>query len=320
MLLELTVKNFGIIEEITWKPSKGLNVITGETGAGKSLVVDAVEALVSGQVHEEDIRHGSEDAQVEGIFHMSRTRVLERLQKLVSEKGLQLEEGTLIVTCTFHRHSRTTPRINRQAVPRVLLQDIGACLVDVHGQIGHLSLLDTEKHLDFLDGYAHTWDLRHNFSYKDSEFHQAERELQALSKTKQSLSRQMELLNFQIGEIKRVELREGEEEELERELAILASSEKLKTASYEIYKIIHGDESILASSSALDSLGKTLPLLKKMIETDPSLQTQLDYLGEIMQGLIEMAREVRSYGDNLDYNPLFALSVKFGIIYLLPGA
>lgn len=303
MLFELSVKDFGIIEEITWRPSRGLNVITGETGAGKSLVVDAVEALLSGQVHDEDIRHGSEDALVEGIFHMPHNRVLEQLQELLLDKGIQIEEDTLIVTCAFRRQSRTTPRINRQAVPRVLLQDIGAFLVNIHGQRGHLSLLDKEQHLDFLDGYAHTWGLRHNFSAKASELHQAERELQALSMAEQDLTRRTELLNFQIDEIRRAELREEEEEELKRELAILTSSEKLKTASYEIYTIIHGDESMMASSSALDRLNEALPLLKKMIETDPSLQKRLEHLETTLYGLSDLAQEIRSYGDNLDYDP-----------------
>ena len=278
MLFELSAKNFGIIEEVIWKPSIGLNVITGETGAGKSLVVDAVEAMLSGQIREEDIRHGSEDALVEGIFHMSRHGVLEQLQGLLLEKGIQLEEGTLIVTCAFRRRSRTTTRINRQAIPRALLQDIGAFLVDIHGQSGHLSLLDKEQHLEFLDGYAHTWGLRHNFSAKTLELHQAQRELQVLCRTEKDLSQQTELLKFQINEIRQAELREEEEEKLERELIILTSSEKLKTVSYEIYSIIYGDEDMLASSSALDRLNEALPLLKKMVEIDSSLQTRLEYL------------------------------------------
>ncbi|MFC1987122.1 DNA repair protein RecN [Chloroflexota bacterium] len=303
MLFELSVKDFGIIEEITWKPTRGLNVITGETGAGKSLVVDAVEALLSGQVREEDIRHGSEDAVVEGIFYISRNRVLEQLQKLLLEKGIQLDEGNLIFTCAFRRQSRTTPRINRQAIPRVLLQDIGAFLVDIHGQSEHLSLLNKEQHLNFLDGYAHTWDLRHNFSAKASESHQVERELQVLSNTEKDLPRQTELLKYQIDEIRQAELKEEEEEKLERELVILTSSETLKTASYEIYSIIHGDESILASSSALDRLNEALPLLKKMIEIDASVQTRFEHLENATYDLAELANEVRSYGDNLDYAP-----------------
>jgi DNA repair protein RecN (Recombination protein N) len=302
LLFELNVKGFGIIEEITWKPAEGLNVITGETGAGKSLVVDAVEALLSSQVPEEDIRHGSEEAQIEGIFHMPR-QASEALQELLSDKGLEADEDTLLVKCDFRRQSHATPRVNRQAVSRSLLRDIGALLVDIHGQSAHLSLLNKNQHLEFLDAYAHTRDLRRNFSAKASELHKAEHEIWTLHKTEQDLSRQMELLDFQIDEIQRADLREGEEAALERELAILTSTEKLKTASYEIYKTIYGDESMLAASSAVDKLNEVLPVLKQVIETDSSLQTRLDYLEETVTGLEELAREIRSYGDNLDYDP-----------------
>jgi DNA repair protein RecN (Recombination protein N) len=303
VLLELNVKGFGIIEEISWNPSAGFNVITGETGAGKSLVVDAVEALLSGQVQEEDIRYGSEEAQIEGIFSLPRDTAPEQLRTLLSQKGLGTDEDTLVITCDFRRQGRVIQRVNRQAVSRSLLRDIGYHLVDIHGQSGHLSLLDKEQHLEFLDAYAHTSDLRHVFSVRTSELHQAERELQSLFKNEQELSRQIELLNFQIDEIRRARLGEGEEETLARELAILTSSQKLKASAQEIYSIICGDESISAATSASDILSEALPPLKQITATDPSLKKQLDYLEEMVQGLAELARDIRSYGDNLEYDP-----------------
>jgi len=302
VLDELTVKGFGIIEEINWKPAVGLNVITGETGAGKSLVVDAVEALLSGQVHEEDIRHGSDEAQIEGIFRIADKERKAPLRELLAEKGLEADDS-LLLTCDFRRQGRTTPRVNRQAVSRALLRDIGAALVDIHGQSEHLSLLNKSHHLDYLDAYAHTLEKRHDFSARALELHQMEREIQSLSRDEQELARHMELLNFQIDEIKRAELGEGEEESLERELVLLTSAEKLKMASYEIYRIIYGDDSALASSSVVDKANEAVPLMKQMAETDPSLQKQMGYLEEIIHGLEELAREVHTYGDNLNYDP-----------------
>jgi DNA repair protein RecN (Recombination protein N) len=302
VLDELTVKGFGIIEEINWKPADGLNVITGETGAGKSLVVDAVEALLSGQVHEEDIRHGSDEAQIEGIFRIADKERKAPLRDLLAEKGLEADDS-LLLTCDFRRQGRTTPRVNRQAVSRALLRDIGAALVDIHGQSEHLSLLNKSHHLDYLDTYAHTLEKRHDFSARALELHQVEREIQSLSRDEQELARHMELLNFQIDEIKRAELGDGEEETLERELVLLTSAEKLKMASYEIYRIIYGDDSALASSSVVDKANEAVPLMKQMAETDPSLQKQMGYLEEIIHGLEELAREVHSYGDNLNYDP-----------------
>jgi len=303
VLDELTVRGFGIIEGIDWKPAGGLNVITGETGAGKSLVIDAVEALLSGQVNEEDIRHGSDEARIEGVFGITHNEKGAPLWDLLSEKGLAADDDTILLTCDFRRQGRTTPRVNRQAVSRSLLRDIGAALVDIHGQSQHLSLLRKEQHREFLDAYAHTLDLRHDFSARVAELHQIEREIQALSRSEQELSRQTELLNFQIEEIRRAELGEGEEAGLERELALLTSAEKLKAAAYEIYRIIYGDENSLDSSSALDKVNEAIPAMKQIIETDPSLQAKLGYLEEVVSGLEEISRDIRSYGDNLNFDP-----------------
>jgi len=164
MLEELSVKGFGIIEEIKWRPAHGFNVITGETGAGKSLVVDAVEALLSGQAREEDIRHGSNEALIEGIFNLEKKEAKEQLVKLLEEKGLEGDDDALLLSADFRRQGRTTPRVNRQAVSRSLLKEISAALVDIHGQSEHLSLLNKSHHLDFLDAYAHTLEKRHAFA------------------------------------------------------------------------------------------------------------------------------------------------------------
>jgi DNA repair protein RecN (Recombination protein N) len=303
LLNELTVKGFGIIEEITWKLAGGLNVITGETGAGKSLVVDAVEALLSGQVREEDIRHGSDEAKVEGIFRVVDGECAASLCSLLAEKGLASGEDALIVTCDFRRQGRTTPRVNRHAVSRSLLQDIGNALVDIHGQSEHISLLRRSQHLDFLDAYAHTLDQRRDFGANVTRLHQIEREIKSLTRSEQEVARQIDLLNFQIEEIRRAKLREGEDRELEKELVLLTSAEKLKASAYEIYRIVYGEDSAAPSTSAVDKLGEALAAMRHMVATEPSLQRQLGYLEETVHGLEEMARDIRSYGENLSYDP-----------------
>lgn len=303
MLDELTVRDFGIIEEITWRPAPGLNVITGETGAGKSLVVDAVEALLTGQVHADDIRHGSEGARVEGVFRLTGSDSEAPLRGLLAEKGLAGEDDALLLACDFPRQGRTTPRVNRQVVPRSLLRDIGAALVDIHGQSQHLSLLNEEQHLDFLDAYAHARDTRHDFAAGAAELHRIEREIETLSRSEQEIARQAELLTFQVDEIKRAKLAAGEDDDLEKELALLAAAEKLKAASYQVYRSVYGDDSAGAAPSAVDSINDALPVLQQMAETDSSLQGRLGYLEETLHGLEELAREVRSYGENLSYDP-----------------
>lgn len=303
MLLELTVKNYGIIEEVDWTPAAGFNVITGETGAGKSLVVDAVEALLTGQVSETDIRHGSDNARIEGIFQMADKQPLSITRELLSEKGLASDDDTLLVSCDFRRQGRSTPRVNRQAVSRALLRDITASLLDIHGQSQHLSLLNRENHLDYLDACAHTRQLREDFNGRVHEFNDIEREIRRLSLNENEMMRQRDLLTFQIDEIKRADLRTGEEAELQREQTLLASAEKLKTTAYEVYKTVYGDENSISSSSAVDKLNDALPVMRQIAATDASMKSHLDYLEEMVHGLEEMAREVHSYGENLNYDP-----------------
>jgi DNA repair protein RecN (Recombination protein N) len=300
---ELTVRDFGIIEEITWRPGPGLNVITGETGAGKSIVVDAVEALLLGQAKPDDIRHGSEGANVEAVFHLSGEDAGLPLCERLADKGLACAADGLLLTCDFPRRGRTTPRINRQAVPRSLLREVGAALVDIHGQSQHLSLLNEEFHLDFLDAYAHSRDARREFAASATELHRIENEIENLARSEQALARQAELLGFQVEEIKRAKLIAGEDEALEKELTKLAGAEKLKAASYEVYRAVYGDESAGASISAVDRLGQALPMLRQMTETDPALKVQLAMLEEALSGLEELAREVLAYGEELSYDP-----------------
>ncbi|MCX6009594.1 MAG: AAA family ATPase, partial [Chloroflexi bacterium] len=180
MLLELRVKGLGIIESIDWNLRSGLNVITGETGAGKSLVIDAVETLLEGKVGEEVIRHGSDEARVEGVFTLPDNESLPQLRELLAEKGLKSDEENLVISCEFRRQGRSIVRVNGHAVTRGLLHQIGRLLIDIHGQSEHLSLLDTKYHLDFLDAYGHTMDLRYSFSAKVTELYKLEQELKAL--------------------------------------------------------------------------------------------------------------------------------------------
>jgi len=303
LLLELRVKDIGIIEEINWSLGDGLNVITGETGAGKSLVIDAVEALLSGKADEEIIRHGAGEAQIEGVFSLPQSKSVCGLREFLVDKGLDVDEETLVINCELRRQGRSIIRVNGRAVARGLLQQIGRLLIDVHGQSEHLSLLDRNSHLDFLDSYAHTLDLRSGFSVKALELNKAEQELREMVKSGEELTRRQDLLRFQIDEIGQAELWEGEEEELERERNVLASAEKLKAMSYEAYQGLYGEDARGPSASTIDRLNETIQVMKKLVELDPAMKRQLDLLEETLYGLQETAQDIRAYSDRLEYDP-----------------
>jgi len=303
LLVELRVKNLGIIEDINWRLDDGLNIITGETGAGKSLVIDAVELLLAGKADEEVIRHGADQAQIEGVFSLPPKENLASLQELLAEKELAADEDTLVIDCQLRRKSPDIIRVNGHAVPKALLRQIGSLLVDIHGQSDHLSLFDSSSHLDFLDSYAHTLELRQDFNAKAKELNKVEQELKALEKDEQERARREEFLRFQLEEISRAQLKEGEEPELERERDILASAEKLKAVSYEAYRALYEEDASSQATPALDKLNEAALAIKKLVEIDPSLKRQLGFLEETIDGLTETARSLRAYSDGLEYDP-----------------
>ena len=303
MLLELRVKDLGIIEDINWRLGDGLNVITGETGAGKSLVINAVEALLAGKAEDDVIRYGTDEAQIEGVFALPQNETFTQLRELLAEKGLQTVEDTVIINCGLRRHVRGIVRVNGYAVPRGLLQQIGRLLIDIHGQSEHLSLIDNKYHLDFLDAYAHTRDLRQSFSAKATELYRVEQEIKALVEDAREQARRQEFLSFQVDEITRAKLKEGETDELERERNILASTEKLKSLSYEAYKALRGEDDSHNPTSTLGKLSDAVQMMKSIVDLDPALKQRLGFLEETLYVLEEVARDIYSYSDGLEYDP-----------------
>ena len=303
MLLELRVKNLGIIKDMNWKLSDGLNVVTGETGAGKSLVIDAVESLLAAKADDEVIRHGAKEAQIEGVFNLPQKDNPSPLRDLLAQKKLAADEGTLIIDYGLHRQGPSIVRMNGHAVPKVLLRQVGNLLVDIHGQSEHLSLLDKKSHLDFLDSYAHTSNLRNGFGIKSTELYKAEQELKLLVEEEKDRAHREDLLRFQLDEINQVQLREGEEEELESERNIVSSAEKLKAFSYEAYRALYEEDASRHSVPALAKLNEAVQAMKKLVELDSALKQQLEFLDETMHNLAEIALNIHSYSDSLECDP-----------------
>jgi len=302
LLLELRVRDLGIIEKIDWRLGKGLNVITGETGAGKSLVIDAVEALLGGKVDEDAIRHGTQVASIEGIFSLPESSI-SALDNVLKQKGIKSEDETIIIHCELRRQGRSIVRINDNAVSKGTINDISPYLIDVHGQSEHLSLLNKKYHLDFLDSYAHTVEHRNDFSLKANELDNAKQELKSLNEQEKDFARREEFLRFQIDEIKQAKPSDKEDEELERERNILSSCEQLKALSYEAYQALYGEDSTDATASVSGKLSEAIKAIKKLIDADPALNKQLNFLEETFYGVEEAARDIRSYSEQMEHNP-----------------
>lgn len=301
MLLELKVRNLGIIEDITWQLSGGLNIITGETGAGKSLLIDALELLLSGKTDEDAIRHGANEALVEGVFKLGQNDYFRALKELLTEKGLSEDSDTLIITCQLRKKGTGVIRLNGHVITKSFLHQIRRLLVDVNGQNEHFSLLDSKSHIDILDAYAHTGDLRNGFAAKAAELHQNKIDLKTLEKNEQDRARREEFLRFQVNEINKAKLTDGEEEELEQKHKVLTSVETLKAYAYEINQALQDDDG--SSTPVINKLSAACRSLKKLVELDPALKDQLKFVEDTIAGLNEVARDVQIYNEGLSFDP-----------------
>jgi DNA repair protein RecN (Recombination protein N) len=298
LLTRLRVRNYGIIEDFDWTPGGGLNVVTGETGAGKSLVVDALGDLVSGRLDEASIRHGASEARIEGVFDLAgRAELIEWLDG----KGIDAQDATAILSLDLKRAGRTVIRINGNTVPRSLASEIGRKLVDIHAQSQHLSLMDKASHLDYLDAYGGTLESRRRFGQQVQALRGLQNETEDITRRQADTERRRDYLAFQLQEIESAGLIDGEEAELENERRVLSSAEKLKELAFEAAEALDGDESgSTPASAALQAAGSALD---RAAGIDDKLKNQANAVRDSLYTIAEAARDLRSYGNRIDADP-----------------
>ncbi|AKG53397.1 DNA repair protein RecN [Dehalogenimonas sp. WBC-2] len=313
MLVRLRVKNFGIIDDFDWVPGAGFNVLTGETGAGKSLVVDAVDALMTGRLEEFAIRHGADETRLEGIFDIqTRSDVADWL----TTKGIELDHDCQVVlSLNLKRGGRTTIRLNGDIVTRHQMIELGRQLVDIHGQSQHLSLMEKSTHLDFLDAYAGMMELKTAYKQEFQALHDLEKQINELTLKTIDHSRQRDYLRFQIAEIDKADIKLNEDTELENERTVLSSSEKLKELTFQAIQAIDGDDTA-EKISAIFLLSQAVSALDKLNFIDNSLATTAAAVQDAMSNLTENVRDLRSYYAGLEYDPalLEEIEIRIGLI------
>ncbi len=302
MLVELHVRDFAIIDEAILRLEPGLNVLTGETGAGKSILVDAVAVLVGGRADVEMIRAGAERAWIEGLFQLDEpTRAL--LSPILEQHGL-LDEGPpeeLVLSREIRPGGRHAARVNGRLVPLHVLKEIGQFLVDIHGQTEHLSLLRPREQLELLDRYAGAGELRAALAERVARWRTVRREIEQLRQDEREKARRMDLLRFQIEEIEAARLREGEEEALLQERNRLANAEQLAHLADALYRALYEGED--EAPSALDRLGEAARALQALARIDPVFQPYLEPMEGLMAQVEDLARTVRAYREGIAFNP-----------------
>lgn len=300
MLAEITINNLAIIDELNLKFVPGFNVLTGETGAGKSIILDALGLLLGGRAQSELIRANAEETRVEGIFLLS-PAAREMIASPLEENGIELQDDTLILARELHRAGRATGRINGHAVTSTVLQQIGDKLVDIHGQSEHLSLLRPKEHIDLLDRYGNLWEQRAEVAKLVRQLRKVRQELRDLTKDARETARKIDRLGFVIQEINDAKLKVGQEEELKAERDLLAHAETRATLADEAYHALYGggeDE-----KGALDLLNQAMQAVRGLQKYDAEIQPTLDQAESTSALMDDLARTLRGYRDSIEFNP-----------------
>jgi DNA repair protein RecN (Recombination protein N) len=301
VLAELTIRDFAIVEQlrITWDP--GLNVLTGETGAGKSIVVDAVGALLGDRLGPEMIRAGQERASIEGIFVVEpASAVGTAIHELLAGQELLEEDGQLILSRELARGGRSVARLNGRAVPLSLLQQVGERLVDVHGQSQHLSLLRIREHLDFLDRFAGLMELRQAVAELVARWQAVQAERRKLQEEIRTASRERDLLRHQVAEIEAANLQAGEEDELANLRERLRHGAKLREAAEQSFVALQGlDE----QRGAADLLAQAAGLCTEASRADSRLAEVAELLQRVAADAEDVGRELRRYIEAIESDP-----------------
>ena len=300
MLEHLHIRNAALIKESEISFGDGLNILTGETGAGKSMIIDSLQFALGGRAGKDFLRHGEKQAAVEALFSVQSQALVEKL----TENGIAPEEdGTLLITRTLSETGKSVCRINGSTVTVGMLKDIAEDMIDIYGQHEHQSLLNPAKHIRLLDRFCGAGFGEAMEEYKNSwqRLKELEKQLAILIGDESQREQRMDMLWFQKEEIEAAALREGEEEALLERKKRLSSMEKLMRLTGESVTLLYdGDD---RAPSACDQLGDALAKLQEAAEYDAALSPLADALADGYAAVEDCARELKREAERQETDP-----------------
>ena len=297
MLTELRITNFAVIERLSLNIDSGFTVLTGETGTGKSLLIDAVALLVGGRVSSDQIRFGEDEAQLEASFELPRTHPL--LPRLRAKEVLGPNDSQLIIRRIIARSGRNRVYLNGTLSPVHVLEEFAGTLVDIHGQHDQQSLLSSSAQLEVLDAFGRLLELRSQYRSTYREWVRSREERAALAATLQQRAQQEDLLSFQQQELHEAACRVGEEELLQSERHRLGASRRLAELASEAQERMQGD-----ADGILTNLVSMERVLGELVQIDPSMEGTGRLASEAKVLLKEVADSIRGYAEGLEADPL----------------
>ena len=300
MLRLLSVTNFATIERLDMELAPGFNVLTGETGAGKSIIVDALSLLLGGRADVRMIRSGARRSRVEGIFLLTGD-LSQKINGDLDSFEIDYGEEELILAREVNLDGRNTCRVNGRIVPLRLLNALAEHLVDIHGQNQHLSLLRVREHMDILDKFASLWELRTQVAEHVRKLTDVRQEMDRLRTQEQEHAQRVDFLNYQAEEISAAGLSLGEDKDLTIERDRLANAERIIALSDHAYRALY--DGLDQQESIRDLMGKVAVDIAQLEQLDPSLGRDIESVDALTHQVDEMARTLRNYRDGVIYDP-----------------
>ena len=297
MLTELSIKDFAIINKIAITFNDGLTVLTGETGAGKSIIIDAIQLLAGGRGSVEFVRHGAKKAEIEGLFTIDyKTHPIYEVSRLY---GIEIEDEQVVLHRTITSKGKSICRVNGKLVTLAILREFGKTFIDIHSQHETQSLMDPDKHIDLLDLYYQDEITKAKEEYTNlyNKLMKLEGRYKELNENEQEMAHRLDLLEFQFKEIEEANLTPNEDEALEEERNHLANYEKIFTSVQDAYNALYGE------NKGLDWLNIAQQSLQESQSYDESIAKSAEELTNYYYNIEELSYKLRNFVDMLEYNP-----------------
>lgn len=294
MLNQLSVRNVAVIDKLDINCHDGVSVLTGETGAGKSIIIDSINMILGDRANKELVRYGTDKAVVQAVFDAPKSVI-----NILEENDIDVEDETVIITRQVTKEGKSVARINGMVVTLNILREISDRLINIHGQHDNQALLTPIRHITFLDAYADNEEYINRYKDILSKKREIEKKISSLEMDEQEKMQRIDLLEYQVNEIKKASLEKGEEDDLREQRDIYTNAEQITKSVNEAYmNLYEGDE----IQSAYDGISIAVNEISQISDLNPQLKSIYDTLNEIMYSLEDTAHEIKEFGETVEFD------------------